>query len=157
MDEDSSALIADVAVTSPQPGEVVIYPLLEDGELPGQEILDKVLETLGDDVRPLTDHVRAEAPSAVDYNVELTYYIGSEDKNTASAVQSAVETAIEEYTKWQKAKLGRDINPSRLIQMVVSAGAKRVEVTQPGFQTVEANEVAVAGAVQATYGGLEDD
>lgn len=153
----ASALIADVAVTSPQPGEVVIYPLLEGGELPGQEILDKVLETLSDDVRPLTDHVTAEAPSVVSYDVELTYYIGAEDKNTASSVQGAVEAAVNNYVRWQKGKLGRDINPSRLIQMVVAAGAKRVEVIQPVFRTVEANEVAVAETIQTTYGGLEDD
>ena len=54
-------------------------------------------------------------------------------------------------------KIGRDINPSQLIQMMVSAGAKRVEVKLPVFQIVGATNVAKLVSQNVAYGGIEDD
>lgn len=41
--------IIDVSIISPAPGEVEIRPLLEGGEIPGQEILDAVAEVCSDE------------------------------------------------------------------------------------------------------------
>lgn len=66
----ASSLIADVAVLSPAPGYVEIYPLLEGGELPTQTILDDVDAVCNDErIRPLTDHVSVLSPAAVSYDI----------------------------------------------------------------------------------------
>lgn len=152
----ASSLISDVAVISPQPGYVEIYPLLESGELPSQTILGDVAAVCNDDrIRPLTDHVSVISPTAVSYDVEAEYYIEAEDSSASAEIQEAVTKAVNEYVLWQKAKLGRDVNPSELIRRMVNAGAKRVDVTSPVFTTVSKSEVAIADTVSVTFGGVD--
>ena len=68
-----------------------------------------------------------------------------------------VAAAVEQYKTWQRA-IGRDINPSQLVRMVMDAGAKRVTVTAPTYTPVDATKVsALQGEATVTYGGLEDD
>ena len=43
----------------------------------------------------------------------------------AVTIQAAVAQAVADYQTWQRA-IGRDINPSKLVAMVMEAGAKRV-------------------------------
>jgi phage-related baseplate assembly protein len=152
----ASALITDVAVTSPEPGKVQIVPLLEGGEIPGEEILDAVLEVCNDrTVRPLTDQVMAVAPTEVEYDVTATYYISRADEARAAAIQQQVTEAVGAYVLWQKSKLGRDVNPSELVRRIMDAGAKRVAVTAPAFAIVSDTQVAVAKTVNVTLGGME--
>ncbi|MBE3586577.1 MAG: baseplate J/gp47 family protein [Thermoanaerobacter sp.] len=154
----TSQSIIDVAVRSPSAGTVEIRPLLENGEIPGQEILDAVLAVCNDKkIRPLTDQVQVLAPEQVSYDITLTYYIRTEDSSLESSIQERVNQAIEDYKLWQKSKLGRDIDPSELITRVKNAGAKRVTVTAPVYQQLEPYQVAVENLVTVTYGGLEDD
>ena len=153
----ASSKITDVAVWSPSPGTVEVRPLLEGGEVPGQELLNRVKDTLNDKrVRPLTDKVTVLAPEAVSYTVELTYYINRDDETQASAIQSAVNSAVAAYELWQKAKLGRDINPSELIARIMAAGAKRVAVTAPVFTKLEQTQVAICTSTKVDLGGIED-
>lgn len=153
----ASSKITDVAVWSPSPGTVEVRPLLEGGEVPGQELLNQVKDTLNDKrVRPLTDKVTVLAPEAVNYTVELTYYINRDDETQASAIQSAVSSAVAAYELWQKAKLGRDINPSELIARIMAAGAKRVAVTAPVFTKLEQTQVAICASTKVELGGIED-
>jgi phage-related baseplate assembly protein len=152
----ASAAIIDVAVLSPNPGEIVIYPLMTDGELPTEDDLTAVEAICSaDTVRPFCDDVSAEAPTQVDYDIELTYYIAQSDAVNATAIQAAVTAAIADFQSWQRAALGRDINPSVLIQRIIDAGAKRVELTEPAYAAVSADEVAAEDTVTVTYGGLE--
>ena len=154
----ASSLIADVGVTSPTPGVVQVTPLLEDGEIPGDELLDIVYEYLSaDDKRPLTDQVIVVAPTTVSYNIDVEYYISEDNSSYASTIESAVEDAVDEYVVWQKEQLGRDINPSELIARMVQAGAKRVVVTEPEFTVLAENEVAREGDISINLGGLEDE
>lgn len=152
--------IADVKVIGPEdePGNVYVYPLMTGGELPTEEILNLVEETLNDEkVRPLSDHVFVVSPETVSYNISLTYYIERDSATSASAIQSAVQTAVEEYELWQKSKLGRDINPSELIRRVMEAGALRVEVTSPEHTVLEESQIAVTESdAEIIFGGLED-
>lgn len=155
--KQASALISDVAVESPAPCEVKIYPLLTGGEIPGQEILDTVATALNDrTVRPLTDKVTVSAPTAVKYNVTLTYWIDRDDATEAAEIQKAAEQAISDFAGWQKERLGRDINPTELYYRLRSAGVKRAEITEPAATTVTREQVAVADKITATFGGLED-
>lgn len=152
----ASTLIVDVAVISPVPGEVDIYPLLEGGNLPGTELINKIKTILGDDVRPLTDKVLVLPPETATYDVEVSYYIDEAEQVSESAINEAVEKAVDDYILWQKSKLGRDINPSQLIHGMIKAGAKRVVVTSPEFTEIDGNAVALSDNVTLTYGGLED-
>ena len=128
-----STEIKDVVVNSPVDGEVNLYILKDDGTIAGSSLKAAVLAACSaDDVRPLTDDVSVEDPDVVTYTINLTYYVPS-DAESAAEVQAAVEAAVEEYKLWQAGKLGRDINPSKLISMVMAAGAKRVTVTSPSY------------------------
>ena len=156
--KSASALIIDVAVTTPNPGEVNLYPLLQGGSLPGEEVLHEVSAMLtADDVRPLTDKVTVTAPTTVSYNIDLIYYVASEDATREAAIKSEVEQAIEEYIIWQRSKIGRDINPTELQYRIRAAGAKRAVITAPEFAAVAETAIAVIGTKRITYGGLEHD
>ncbi|MDU0332532.1 baseplate J/gp47 family protein [Paenibacillus sp. 3LSP] len=154
----ASSAIADVYVTSPAVREVLVVPLLENGAIPGQDVLDTVAATLNDrTVRPITDKVTVQAPETVLYNINLTYYISDEDATKAATIQEAVTAAVADYVLWQKSKLGRHINPSQLIKRVIAAGALRADVTEPVYTELAAYQVAQEGTVNTAYGGLEDD
>jgi len=151
--------IADVAVLSPGAGEVRVYPLLRGGLLPDASLLAKVLtEVNADSRRPLTDHVEVAAPEAVDYSIELTYYIAREQAAEETVIRAAVEGAggaVEQYRVWQSAKLGRAITPDALISRIYSAGAYRVVMQSPVFAEIEPYQVArLNGLTELVYGGL---
>lgn len=153
----ASSKITDVTVWSPEAGKVEVRPLLAGGKLPGEEMLQQVKATLNDKtVRPLTDNISVLAPEKVSYNINLTYYIASDNKTQATAIQNAVNAAVDDYVLWQKSKLGRDINPSELIVRVMAAGAKRVAVTAPAFTATTDTQVAVCSTKSVTLGGIED-
>lgn len=156
--KSSGADIIDVKVRSPSPGVVEVRPLLTNGAIPGQEVLDDVAGALtAKKRRPLTDHVQVLAPGAVGYGLGLTYWIGSEQAVAADTIQAAVDAAVDEYVFWQCARLGRAINPSKLVSLVMAAGAKRCEVASPAYTPLEAWQVASLGARNVTYGGVEDE
>ena len=155
--KQASALIADVSVETPAPGEVTVRPLLSGGVIPGTEILATVSEKLNDKtIRPLTDKVTVMAPEAVKYNVTLSYWIDRDSQTNAPAIQTAVENAVKSYALWQKEKLGRDINPTELYYLIRAAGAKRADITEPKETVVEKSQVAIADTINVTFGGLED-
>ena len=154
--KSASALIADVKATSPKPGEVDVRVLLTGGELPGEEILKEVLDILNaDTVRPLTDHVTVAAPQAVPYNINVTYYTQEGGALSADTIAADVAAAVKSFQKWQAEKMGRDVNPSQLIALLMQTGVKRVEVRSPVFATVADNAVAQVGTVSVVNGGAE--
>lgn len=147
--------IIDVYVDSPSPGVVRIVPLLTGGEVPGEVLLTEVQNELSaDSVRPLTDHVQAAAPTVVSYDINATYYI--DDDVDAATVQNAVAAAVSSFTAWQRGRLGRDINPSRLVQMLMGVGGvKRVDVSKPVFTVLSNTQVAHEQAVKVIMAGSE--
>lgn len=156
--KSASALIADVKATSPEPGEVDVRVLLAGGELPEEEILKEVSEILNaDTVRPLTDHVTVKAPETVAYNIDVTYYTQEGGAISDDVISENVNAAVGAFKKWQAEKMGRDVNPSYLIQLLMQAGVKRVEVRAPAFATVKDNQVAKIGTTTVTNGGAESE
>ena len=150
--------IADVMVTSPDPAEVEIRFLMENGEIPTSTVMSGLEEYLQDNkIRPLTDHVTVLAPEQQRFDIALTYYINRSDQAKANTIQAAVQAAVDEYVKWQTYTIGRDINPSELTKRIIEAGAKRVEITFPVFTSVAPDTVARIGQKTVTYGGLEND
>ena len=156
--------IADVIAASPTPGVVKLYVLMNDGSIATEEMKEKVLAACSaDDVRPLTDLVSVEDPEKVPYNVDLTYYIQDNSEASAEELALAVAKKVGEFTDWQSAKLGRDINPSRLISMLMGTGIKRVVLREPAFTPLrdgsgtEAPQVAELRTVTVQSGGYEDE
>lgn len=92
----------------------------------------------------------------MDFSVDTTFYIAQPNSASATAIEAAVRQSVDDYIAWQTSKMGRDINPSYLVQMMMEAGAKRVEVRQPTFKAV--NDISVGKLKEKTVlnGGLED-
>jgi phage-related baseplate assembly protein len=154
----ASAKIIDVKPTSPEPGVADVRILLEGGEMPDVEMIQRVRDKLNEDkTRPFTDFVQVGAPDPVPYDLDLTYYIPSPRANSAALIQTEVAAAVEEYKRWQSGKMGRDINPDMLIQLLRTAGAKRAEIRSPAFAVVEDTAVAVLDNEAVVYGGVEDE
>lgn len=165
-----STEIADVKAICPikdgeiQAGHVAIFALMDDGTIATDTIKALILAACNDDkVRPLTDLVSVEDPSKVQYDIALTYYISSDTTTAASEIQARVEAAVDAYVAWQCARLGRDINPSKLISLLMAAGVKRVEVTAPTFTRLadgsdhSTPQVARLRNRTVTSGGYEDE
>ena len=156
--------VADVVVNSPEAGEVDIYALMSDGTKASAEVKALILaKCSADDVRPLTDTVVVGDPAETTYNITMTYYMSRESAMSAAEIEANVNQAVTEYVEWQANRLGRDINPSKLIQMVIEAGAKRCVVTYPVFTHLgdgsdgNAPGLAKLGTKSVTNGGYEDE
>lgn len=157
--QDYSSAIGGVHVSSDQAaGTVDIVFVMADGSLPSAEMISAMSQHMSaETLRPMSDLVTVRAPAEVKYTIALTYYINQSDNNRAVAIQQAVSAAVDSYIAWQR-KIGRDINPSKLLALVMGAGAKRVQITAPTFSAIPADSIAaIDGTAAITYGGLEDD
>ena len=157
-----STEIGDVVVTSPEACQVTIYVLMQDGKPAGEEMKAAVLAVCGDEkTLVLTDLVKVEDPETVEYDVEVTYYLEEGTGKSREELDRAVAQAAAEYTAWQSGKLGRDINPSRLMWLLGGTGVKRAEVTAPAFHKLDDGrdggvpQVAALGNVKLVNGGYE--
>ena len=154
-----SAAIADVAATSPEPGIVDIRILLQNGEQPTQAILQEIEAALNaSDIRPLTDVVTVSMPEEDIFELDVSFFVGRNEQISTSIIERDIKTAVEDYIRWQTGKMGRDINPSYLIQLMMATGVKRVEVRKPIFKVVEDTHVARINRniIRILNGGVED-
>ena len=150
--KEVSSLIADVAVDSSEPGSVEIYLLMEGGTLPSDQMIADVLEHLSaKTVRPLNDEVSVHSPNPISYNLDVQCFIASEDSINAAQIISKAESAVDEFVTYQASKIGRDLNPSKLISLLMNAGVKRVQVNSPTFAVVDKISVAICSNRQITF------
>lgn len=159
-----STEIADVIANSPTPGVVKLYVLMDGGTLASEEVKSAVLAACSaDEVRPLTDQVFVENAETVTYDVAFTYYTQEGSGKSAAEIRAAVDAAVDQYNSWQCAKLGRDINPSYLLGLLMQTGIKRVVPSAPAFTVLRDGgdktvpQVAQLGTVTVTNGGYEDE
>ena len=160
----ASATQLDISITGDGAGHVDIYALMDDGTIATDTVKALISAACSDDkVRPLTDLVSVKDPAQVNYNIALTYYIPSDTTVSAAEIKAQVDAAVSDYAKWQCAKLGRDINPSKLISLLMQTGVKRVAVTSPGFVRLSDGsdhstpQVAKLVSTTVTSGGYEDE
>lgn len=168
----ANSAIGDVEVYSPTPpdGTVDIRILLKDGEIPTQDIIESVYNTLNDrKIRPLTDQVFVNVPDIIEYDIEIEYYIATSNSSRVEDTKAMMEASVKEYIQWQTSKIGRDINPAMLYQFTMSAGLetingnlykngpKRVNVIKPSFQRIEKTKVSRVKNVNILFKGLEDE
>ncbi len=161
-----STSIADVCAINPvgQPGHVIIYAIMDDGTIADDGTKKAILEACSDEkVRPLTDMVETADPEVVSFDVELTYYVDRAENRSLSDISDAVRAAVNNYTKWQCGKIGRDINPSRLMWLLSGTGIKRAEITAPVHAALRDGsdravpQTARLGNVNIVNGGYEDE
>lgn len=150
--------IGSVRPTTPEPGKVTVYILMQDGSLPGVEVIDGLQDFLAqEEIRPMTDLVTVSAPEVRTFDISLTYYIARSNQAAATTIQEQVNAAVRDFITWQTTEIGRDLNPTELIRKVREAGAKRVELEAPEYASISETQVAQLGTKAVTYGGLEDD
>lgn len=153
-----SSNIQSVAVVSPEPGVVDVRFVLDGGVLPDQAMCEMVEKALSaETVRPLTDQVIVRPPDEVFFSVSGTWWIAEEDAALLNGISQRIGDAFQEYLKWQQLKPGRDINPSRLAEMLMQTGAKRVEIDEPSFTRLTAVQIARVEGYGLDFGGVEDE
>lgn len=154
-----NAAVIDVSATSPVPGVVDIRVLLQGGEQPTEAVLQEISDALNaDNVRPLTDLVTVLAPEEDFFDIDLTFYIEKNTQASIRIIEEDTRAAVEEYIQWQTGKMGRDINPSYMIKLIMAAGVKRVDVRKPVFRVVEGTHVAQINreSIIVLNGGVEN-
>jgi phage-related baseplate assembly protein len=153
--------ITDVSVWSAPEvaGQVFIHPLMEGGRLPTPYECDQVYAACNaEKVRPLTDWVHVEPPLVSSNIANPSFWIRSSDAQFENDIVIKCEQAFADWCLWQTSKIGRDWNPSKLDQMLVSAGAKRTEILSPVFTVLDEKTVAVLGdPTVLNYEGLEPE
>ena len=159
-----STEIADVVANSPSDGAVDLYVLMDDGTIATTEIKNAVLAACNESkVRPLADYVSVKDPGLVSYNIDFTYYVPTDTTLSGTAIQDAVDAAVEEYIAWQSGKLGRDINPDKLRDLLFHTGVKRIVLRSPAYKVLEggknnaAPQIAKLGTKTIVNGGYEDE
>ncbi len=132
--------IVDVAVLSPTPGKVVLYPLLDTG-LPDDAMLALVEATCSaEKVRPLTDNVKALRPVQVDYTIaaDLTLYATADRDVTYGLALNGAKS----YQATARAGLGRDLVDSQVSTALQAVGVYRVALRTPALRPLAENEWA---------------
>lgn len=155
--------ISDVYIENPEGNYINIYALMANGEIPSDEVLQKIYAKLSaDDVRPMCDVVSVFAPTQVEYDVEIKYYCTIENESDAVTLIEAEGGAIDQYHAWQTKALGRDINPDQLRRYIFSAvdgniPVLRVDVAAPVLTTLSKKQVArFSGNLTVTHEVTEE-
>ena len=122
--------IIDVAITSPQPGVVNIYPLTIDGN-PTAEIINIIETYLTDDkIKPLTDNVVVLSPEKIDFSISATIFLYKDADE--ESVNKTINLKINEYKKILSQKLGKDVIQSQIIAILNSVyGVFKVVLNSP--------------------------
>lgn len=149
--------IIDVSVTSPVPGQVNIYPLLKNGEIPNQAVLDEVDAMCNSDkIRPLTDTVFVIAPTPINYNieVELTLVTGS----SPDGIISLVKNNLTAYAESRKNQIGLDIVQDKIISECMKVqGVYSVTIVHPTTTVIGEDSVAICGSIDVSVTGYKDE
>jgi len=151
----ASSDIADTRAVKTSPGVVTVYVLMNGAAVPSQAILDAVSTVCSEEKhRPLTDNVIISAAQTKAYNINLTYYVSSGRSTEVTNIQTAVNKAVNDFISAQKTHLGGNLNPDSLRSALLTAGAYRIDMTEPAYTELLPQEVAVAGTDNVTYGGI---
>lgn len=150
--------IVDVSVLSPEPGQVKVVVLMKGGNIPPQEILDLVIETLNDErIRPLTDYVTVSAPEEVSYSISAELYIYRSASMMAQSIVEKARRVLESYADTIKSKLGQDIVPEQIIGLLQKiSGVYRAVLTTPSYTELTAEQFAVCENIDVSIAGVVD-
>lgn len=151
----ASPLVRDVAVLSPAPGLVRLYPLATTG-MPSPELKALVLAAASaEDVRPLCDQVEVADPVLAPFalSAELTLYRDADAAETMARAQAAQAQFCEQVS----GGLGRDVVRSQLSAALSVPGVYRVNLVSPNVDIdVPENGWAHAVSCSLTLAGVAD-
>lgn len=126
----ASALVKDVSVTSPQPGDVLVTVLSTQGAgAPDSQLLALVTAALNDqDVRPLNDTVIVAPAAIIPYQItaHLVMFSGPDGATTAATAESAAAAYADSCHA-----LGRKVTLSGLYAALQQTGVESVVLTSP--------------------------
>lgn len=122
--------IIDVAVLSPSPGVVEVYPLTVDGVC-DNEVIDIVQNYLNDDkIRPLTDYVIVKPPEKITFSIDadILLYTNAD----AVSVMKTIDAKLNEYKILLSEKLGKDVIQTQIISILNTVyGVFKVDIKTP--------------------------
>ena len=157
--KSADASIEDVyPVADQEAGTIELVVSCKDGEVPTQEVLNKVLEVCSaKEVRPLGDKLIVSGVAQKTYDIELVYYTTeAEESDVVNEVEGA-GGSIERYNTWQSSEIGKTINPDRLRAEILKSdtkpiGADYVEIVNPTYTVLQPNQVAKwSGVMNVTH------
>lgn len=146
--------IVDVAVLSPAPVQVVVYPLMTTG-LPSAEILALVDAALNvRKRRPLTDQVTSAAPVRIAFTIEASLVLYDTVIDPAPVIADIV-TALTKHTAALRQKLGPDLLPGKIKAIIDSDNrVYSSDLTSPAaLVELEDNEWLDCTAIDITVAG----
>ncbi len=146
----ADARVADVSVTSPAPGNVLVTILARDnGGMPDTALMAAVNAALNaDEVRPLCDSVIVAAPSFVSFTVSAQVFIASGPDS--SSVLTASQAALNAYLGQTKV-LGGTVARSGILAALHQPGVLRVILDQPAAD-LQASTTEVPNCQSTTLG-----
>lgn len=145
--------IADVAVTTPDPGLVRLHPLMRNGAPPDDVVMAAVLLACsGEKVRPLTDTVDVAPPTEFTYRLEanITLHHHSDAEQTMKNAQASADALVAKLS----GQLGQDIVPSQHSAALSVAGVYEVDLISPiTLQPVPDYGIARCTEIKLTLAG----
>lgn len=146
---------SEVGIASEAPGEVDIYVMSPDGEIPDDGYLQR-LKTymMRGTIRPLTDNVVVKKPEVVPYDIVFGYHVSEEDEDIEETIKKKVQNVCDYYEKAQR-KIGKDIDPSEIIGMLYGAGAAKITLTSPQYTEVAKSQIAILNKMEIEYKGIK--
>lgn len=146
--------VRDVNISSPNPGEVLVTVLDENGA-PSQVVLDAVDEKLShENVRPLTDHVTVRGANLIEYEIKATLTLLDGPDN--AVVIAAADASVRAYAERQF-HLGHDITVSGLHAALHVEGVQNVALTEPITDLdIAPHEAARNVGVTLSFGGRDE-
>lgn len=144
--------IIDVAVTSPDPGQVNVYPLVEGGVTTPTVVLDAVTAALNDEkIRPLTDLVVVASPTKVDYTitVNLTLYTWADQTD----VQAQVAELLATFAREKRLKMGRDVVQSQVIGVCMIEGVYSASLSSWTDVIISETQFPLCGTITVNIAG----
>lgn len=139
----ASANVEGVKVLSEQyAGRTDIYITEKGGTDPTEGTLAAVSAAVNKPgVRALNDEVTVQAPEAVRYDIELTYYVEQANESTAVKEIEGAGGIIDQYNAWQQGEIGRNIDPQKLTSMLRDS-CHWVDVVKPSRVTISDSQIA---------------
>nr|WP_320132009.1 baseplate J/gp47 family protein [uncultured Holophaga sp.] len=152
---NADASVVDVGVMTGDPGEVLVYPLSQDG-MPSAELIATIQEALDSEtVRPLCDLVTVAAPTEVAYSIAASITLAATADQ--DEVMDAVQTAADAYVQDRASALGKDLIGSQIIAKLGSVdGVYKVELSGWTDQVLARSQWA-NGSVTLTVAGIADE
>ena len=148
--------IIDVAITSPFPGVVNVYPLTKDGN-PSPEIIKLVQTYLSDEkIRPLTDYVKVISAENVDFSIRAHIILYKDADETS--VKETLAGRMNEYKVSLSEKLGKNVIQSQITAILNSIyGVFKVVLEEPEDIDIKEYQWANLTNYDITIGGYADE